>query len=188
VTVQPAERCPVCASAVRPGAQWCTLCFADLRPREPEPASTSQPSDIVSGLLAAFDPLTAPLALLERDGHDHAEVGAPAGVVGEGSEGAGALVRDASVRDGAVEDASVQAALAGWPCLTCGAIVQLELSACTACGAGFMTAGPGHRASGGRGLMSAATDKKAQLRIMIGGAGLICVMILVVLFVIGALF
>jgi hypothetical protein len=39
VTTEP--RCPACGSLVRPGADWCSLCHADLRPapeRTPEPA------------------------------------------------------------------------------------------------------------------------------------------------------
>lgn len=45
-----ATRCPHCRAATRPGAPWCSLCHADLRP---VPAA---------GPLAApaFDPLTAP--------------------------------------------------------------------------------------------------------------------------------
>ncbi len=37
----PLTACPACGAALRPGAPWCTLCYADLRPApEPEPAST----------------------------------------------------------------------------------------------------------------------------------------------------
>jgi hypothetical protein len=44
------ERCPRCAALVRPGADWCTLCYADLR-ADPAPSSssdTASPSDTAS--------------------------------------------------------------------------------------------------------------------------------------------
>lgn len=34
--LESATRCPHCRASVRPGAPWCTLCHADLRP-PPEP-------------------------------------------------------------------------------------------------------------------------------------------------------
>ena len=53
------SRCPRCGALVRAAAQWCTLCYADLRPPAPALADPT-----VTGA-AALDPLTAPLALLE---------------------------------------------------------------------------------------------------------------------------
>ena len=35
--LETATRCPHCRAAVRPGAPWCTLCHADLRPPPPAP-------------------------------------------------------------------------------------------------------------------------------------------------------
>ena len=40
VTDQADVRCPQCAALVRAGSQWCTLCFADLRPA-PAPAAVA---------------------------------------------------------------------------------------------------------------------------------------------------
>jgi hypothetical protein len=170
---------------VRAAAQWCTLCFADLRPRA-EPLAEVAPQPQLAELApqpqlaelapqpqpaVAFDPLTAPLALLERGG-----------VAVE-------RVEPAEPADATDPEGPVPAKLAGWPCMTCGDVVGIELSACPTCGAGFMMAAPGQTASGGLGVLSAgATDKKLQLRIMIGGAGLLCVVILIVLFVVGAFF
>lgn len=41
-------RCPRCSAHVRAGSQWCTLCYADLRPAapepQPEPVPTSEPA------------------------------------------------------------------------------------------------------------------------------------------------
>jgi hypothetical protein len=61
-------RCPSCRAAVRPGAPWCTLCHADLRPApepQPEPArpALSVPPT-ASYAEPALDPLTAPAVAL----------------------------------------------------------------------------------------------------------------------------
>jgi hypothetical protein len=36
-------RCPACQAAVRPGSPWCSLCYADLRPKAPAPVRVPQP-------------------------------------------------------------------------------------------------------------------------------------------------
>jgi len=66
-------RCPRCGAHVRSDAPWCTLCYADLRPAPaPVPASVaSVPASAEQPAPVAFDPLTAPLALLEGGGDDH---------------------------------------------------------------------------------------------------------------------
>jgi hypothetical protein len=153
VTDQVADRCPGCAAIVRPGSPWCTLCFTDLRPAplpDPEP---------VGRHAVAVNPLTTPLALLERS--------TPA--------------------DGVVADGDV-AAGPGWPCMRCGEQVGIELDVCPACGAGFMEVGVAPAGSGiGLGRFGTTPpDKKTQFLIMVGGAGLICVVILALMFVAGA--
>ncbi|MFN2626553.1 MAG: hypothetical protein ABR520_10785, partial [Mycobacteriales bacterium] len=35
----PADRCPRCGAAVKTGAEWCTLCYADLRPPPRRPVT-----------------------------------------------------------------------------------------------------------------------------------------------------
>lgn len=56
--LETATRCPHCRASVRPGAPWCTLCHADLRPA-PEPAP--EPVPVVAPPVApGLDPLTAP--------------------------------------------------------------------------------------------------------------------------------
>jgi Zn finger protein HypA/HybF involved in hydrogenase expression len=63
-------RCPRCGAHVRSDAPWCTLCYADLRPA-PASAPAAVASVPVSSVPAGadqalpFDPLTAPLALIE---------------------------------------------------------------------------------------------------------------------------
>ncbi len=51
--LETASRCPHCRASVRPGAPWCTLCHADLRP-PPEPVEAPAPA------VRPIDPLTAP--------------------------------------------------------------------------------------------------------------------------------
>ena len=52
--------CPKCGASVRPDAPWCTLCYADLRPKppEPEPVAAPPPAPVAP---PAPDPLTDPL-------------------------------------------------------------------------------------------------------------------------------
>jgi ribosomal protein L40E len=40
----PLRTCPACGAALRPGAPWCTLCYADLRPA-PGPGPSAAPPD-----------------------------------------------------------------------------------------------------------------------------------------------
>ena len=61
--------CPHCRAAARPGAPWCTLCHADLRPPPPAPSPEPPPPplDIPSTAsygAPALDPLTAPATAL----------------------------------------------------------------------------------------------------------------------------
>ena len=52
----PADRCPRCSAHVRAGSGWCTLCYTDLRPAPPEPATVAA---AVSPLPATPDPVVA---------------------------------------------------------------------------------------------------------------------------------
>ena len=112
MNVRPAgseTRCPHCRAAVRPGAPWCTLCHADLRPvPEPEPASLPVPTlpPTASYGAPALDPLTAP---------------------------AQALGLPPSTRTPPVPLAAT------WPCATCGTANPLAAADCAACGAGFLS-------------------------------------------------
>lgn len=54
-------RCPQCRAVVRPGAPWCTQCYADLRPAPaPEPPPALAIPATASYGAPALDPLTAP--------------------------------------------------------------------------------------------------------------------------------
>jgi len=44
ISTSPSVRCPRCSAHVRAGSDWCTLCYADLRPVPPEPPAAVEPS------------------------------------------------------------------------------------------------------------------------------------------------
>ena len=49
-------RCPQCSAQTSPGADWCTLCFADLRPKEMREAPAVPPAaEAVPGTEPAVD-------------------------------------------------------------------------------------------------------------------------------------
>jgi len=107
----PASRCPACAAALRPGAPWCTLCYADLRPA-PEPAPALAPAPARQ---PRFDPLTAPAEVLGLPGRHAAADGL-----------------------GPAAGPPPTAAAAWWPCSACGTGNPLTESVCSACGTGFL--------------------------------------------------
>jgi hypothetical protein len=37
ISTSPTVRCPSCSATIRAGSDWCTLCYADLRPAPPAP-------------------------------------------------------------------------------------------------------------------------------------------------------
>jgi hypothetical protein len=199
VTDLVAARCPSCASAVRPGAQWCTLCFTDLRTREEPPVQPDAPVAPAAAVdrapaararhrapkpsdqePAALDPLTAPLALLERT---DPPIPAPKHAAPT-PDGDGAPDEAAQTEQTGGEQSD-----AFWPCLKCGESVGIELSHCPVCGGGFMESGFAVDGAGGLDrLGSGAPDRQLKLRIMIGGAGLLTIAIVALLFIIGLLF
>ncbi len=108
-----ASRCPRCGGALKPGAQWCGLCYADLRPAPapPPPPPEPAPAPVVPTPPAAA-PLFAPVP--PRDALD----GEPF--------------------DDAVTTAEIAPpARKGWPCVECGALNPFDFEACAACGLPF---------------------------------------------------
>jgi len=104
-------RCPKCGALLRSGAQWCTLCYADLRPKpEPVAVSTREPS-YAAGATPA-DPSTPQLSALEAAAQALAQQAAP--------------------------DAEASTPPVGWPCTGCGEIVSFDEDACPSCGTRFL--------------------------------------------------
>jgi predicted amidophosphoribosyltransferase len=102
-------RCPDCSASVRPGTQWCSLCFRDLRPAAHEPVTQT------AAVAQAEQPNTVPAAV---------PVGGPA------------LPSRAPDAPGT---GLVSGSGAGWPCDQCETVVPLDLAACPDCGAPFLS-------------------------------------------------
>jgi len=110
--------CPSCGAGLRPDAQWCSLCYHDLRPAAP-PVVVPQPSPEHGG----EDPLTAPLLdLLLPAAPAAAPVAPPVAVPAPA----------------APVHAPAHAAEAEWPCTRCGARNALTANACRDCGSPFL--------------------------------------------------
>lgn len=185
------DRCPRCGALVRPAAQWCTLCYADLRPAsEPvtevetpalAPTAPTAPTAPPAGpaqsrsfgtdrsapkhASAPFDPLTAPLALLER----------PAEAPPDGSA-------SSSATDAEAPETLPPSASATWPCSRCQATVALEETTCPDCGAPFLVSD----ASSGR-LHELTASAGTKVAIMIGGSVVVGIVFFAVLFIIAEL-
>lgn len=112
-------RCPACSAALRPGAPWCTLCYADLRAPEPEPEPPTPPSATGghAGQSHRFDPLTAPVQDLGIPGR-HATVGSVDTATSEADQ------------DGPQTPT--------WPCTACEQPNPLSAAACATCGTDFL--------------------------------------------------
>lgn len=124
-------RGPRCAAALPADAQWCGLCWADLRPPPPPPpaappaygAAPGAGAPALRAAPAAYgDPLTSPLEHLQPSG--------PAAPSPLAATGPGAVTR-AGADPGAAP---------AWPCTRCGAANPLEADACLACSAPFLAA------------------------------------------------
>jgi hypothetical protein len=123
-------RCRACGAAVPSEAQWCSLCFADLReptpvreqvsvPATPDPAEAPVPAAVAASLNGRPDPD----ALLGLPTPAERPVADQAPAV-EGSEATAADSDDADA--------------VSWPCARCGEQVAISLDACPTCGAGFL--------------------------------------------------
>jgi hypothetical protein len=159
VTDEADIRCPHCSALLRSGAQWCTLCYADLRPTpEPEPVAVSAGATTdVAGATAA-DPLSA----LEQAALAIARPSAP------GTE------------------ADPSAPPVGWPC-TCGEVVSFDEDACPSCGRGFLDGARGEPDLLDR-IGTGGLPVSTQTLIIAGGAAAIIAIITAALYIIGMIF
>ena len=164
------DRCPACSAAVSPGAPWCTLCYADLRPREPE-AVEPQPVAVGASAPAASAAFTSPVEPVAV-----APAVAPALLAPD-------PILDAPVVS-AAEVAGREAAF--WPCTGCGARVPMEDDACSTCGASFL---PGDSVPSvslpGVGDLR-RLDRSGRLLFVLAGAFLVMIVFLAVAFVLGS--
>jgi hypothetical protein len=152
VTDQADVRCPHCAALLRAGSPWCTLCFTDLRPA-PEPVAVTTREPSYAGAPARsggspsepFDPLTAPLSVVEAGGVDVGPVDAEASAPTEETKPT------------------------GWPCPRCDEIVPFDEAACPKCGMAFLEGATGQpdllERIGSRGISTST-----QVMIIAGGS------------------
>jgi hypothetical protein len=115
-------------------AQWCSLCFADLREPVPVREQVSVP--------AAPDPEPAPAAVVAAPLNDRPS---PDALLGLPERAAPAETADAA-SDRATEASALQPqerAAVTWPCGRCGEQVAMSLDACPTCGAGFLEGAAG---------------------------------------------
>lgn len=113
-------RCHSCGAAVPPEAQWCSLCFADLR----VPAAVLEPVTVPAA------PAPAPVAAV-------APVATPASAE---VLTAGLPTPAAPVDPGVAQPQGATVAKeATWPCPRCNASVAISQDVCPECGAGFLS-------------------------------------------------
>lgn len=163
-------RCRACGAAVPSEAQWCSLCFADLREPVPVREQVSVP--------AAPDPEATTAAVVAAPTNGRPSPDALLGL----PEPAPVVVSDAAADDTAEASAlqPQERAAATWPCGRCGEQVAMSLDVCPTCGAGFLEGATGPVSVhlpvvGDMGKMSRSG------RLMVGAVISIVVMIVLVL-------
>ncbi|MDQ1636413.1 MAG: hypothetical protein QOJ32_3222 [Frankiaceae bacterium] len=128
------NRCPQCSAALRPDAQWCGLCYHDLR-EAPAPVLPA-PSAPARSVPAQFAPARAvpaevvPAHLVPADLVPDAQLALPLPLQPADSPSADQAGTDAP-------DGTAPARQAGWPCAICSLLVPLDAEVCPSCGASF---------------------------------------------------
>ncbi len=162
VSDQADVRCPHCGALLRSGAQWCTLCYADLRPKqeqpEPEPVAVGTREPSYAGGATPGDPVSALEAAAQ------------------------ALARQATPGT----EPEPEAAPVGWPCTGCGEIVSFDEDACPSCGTRFLDGARGEPDLLDR-IGPGGLPVSTQTLIIGGGAVAIIAIITAALYIIGML-
>jgi hypothetical protein len=117
-------RCRACGAAVPAEAQWCSLCFADLREPTPVRERVSVPAASTAALAEASVAAPAPNGVRPD----------PDALLGLPKPAADSVTDDVAEAEEPAEEPEE----AKWPCLTCGEQVPISLDACQSCGAGFL--------------------------------------------------
>ena len=162
VTDQAHDRCPHCGALLHAGAQWCTLCYADLRPEpEPEPVAVPvrEPSYAPGAAGAPIDPLTAPLSALDA--------------------AAQALAAHTADREAPPSTVS-----RGWPCSGCQTVVPFDEDVCATCGTRFLDGARGEPDLLDR-IGPGGLPVSTQTLIIGGGAAAIIAVIVASMYLIG---
>jgi hypothetical protein len=178
-------------------AQWCSLCFADLREPAPAPvpAAAAVPEQAVATPEAPTPELPEPVAATSR-----VHTGAPAVLAGTpldphtplpGTEqhAGDTLVAAPAALPASETTTAAAEPTATWPCPRCGDNVALALDACPSCGAGFLSGATQHMSTKlpVLGDVTAMTSGQRWL-VAMGISGAIVVVLVVILFLIGSIF
>lgn len=127
------DRCPSCTAVVRKDSDWCSLCYADLRPARLPVARAPYPQPSAPPAYAAPPPAAAqPAADALGAPYEHVL----AAVYG----GAGTTTAQATLAPPAevtVGPAQTPAKAVGWPCVQCSEINDFERMSCAVCMAPF---------------------------------------------------
>jgi uncharacterized OB-fold protein len=123
-------RCRACGAAVPSEAQWCSLCFADLR----EPTPVREQVSVPAAPDSAEAPVPAAVAATVNGRPDpDALLGLPTPAERPTSD-----QRPAAQGSEAAAADSDEAEAVTWPCARCGEQVAMSLDVCPTCGAGFL--------------------------------------------------
>jgi hypothetical protein len=139
------DRCPSCAAAVRRGAEWCTLCYADLRPapavadRAPYPKPSVAPTAKASPVYA--EPHAAPPAAGANDDLLFAPYEQVLAVAYGGAAPAasqpGHPTGPGLAGDPTRPTPSTTEQDGGWPCSRCQSVNGFDVDVCRSCTAPF---------------------------------------------------
>lgn len=141
-----AARCPKCSATLLGSVEWCSQCYADLRPPAPAPAqpppapvpapAAPTPVSLEVPLTAIVaGPLDTPLALATAAAMAD-PLTAPLGIVA-GAEPAAAAVAAAVGADQLQAAPTPPPVVEGWPCIRCATVNPMERMECGACGYAF---------------------------------------------------
>jgi ribosomal protein L40E len=117
------ERCRACGAAVPPAAQWCSLCYADLR----EPVPVREPVTVPETPSAPLDAAVLAPTVVQAVQPQAPSVPSPAEPAADPITSPSEGKHAAAVGD-----------TLGWPCPRCGAQVPISLDACNSCGERFL--------------------------------------------------
>ena len=118
-------RCPACGASVALGAPWCTLCYADQRPK-PEPVSVPAAEPV--SVAAAAPGATSSAPIVDALGVIPPEP-MPAGTM---------LAPDPNLDAPITKAADIRLAEPGWPCRHCGTVVPMTEDNCPQCHSPFL--------------------------------------------------
>ncbi len=179
------NRCPACGAVCSDTAEWCTLCYADLRPRQPAIA-VAPPGEVPA---AGFcDPHLAPEPTADarsRTGSQPVAVVAPPDDVPAAGTGEQHRAPEPSADTRVLTAAEAVAAVASeprWPCGACGELMPIAEPACTVCGAPFL----GETAAPPLARFAAMSPGRRALVMVVGAVALMALFMLLAL-VVGSL-